>query len=179
MEGLIKDNTLEVFPFVLDLDRYTLALSGIHNMDMSFKYHASIIRSPLLFKIGVDLYGPDFDNLKFKIGKPKYKTTDIPVFTTVIDDARINLAESIRNIFIKGVDVAVRENEMNDAIADHKEKIGYVNAAEQEIEDLSADERLKLEESRKKAEEAMPVDSLSISRTIQDYIIKNEQPGIY
>ena len=179
VEGLIKDNTLEVFPFVLDLDRYTLALSGIHNMDMSFKYHASIIRSPILFKIGVDLYGPDFDNLKFKIGKPKYKTTDIPVFTTVIDDARINLAESIRNIFIKGVDVAVRENEMNDAIADHKEKIGYVNAAEQEIEDLSADERLQLEESRKKAEEAMPVDSLSIARTIQDYIIKNEQPGIY
>lgn len=179
VEGLIKDNTLEVFPFVLDLDRYTLALSGIHNMDMSFKYHASIIRSPILFKIGVDLYGPDFDNLKFKIGKPKYKTTDVPVFTTVIDDARINLAESIRNIFIKGVDVAVRENEMNDAIADHKEKIGYVNAAEQEIEDLSADERLQLEESRKKAEEAMPVDSLSIARTIKEYIIKDEQPGIY
>ena len=179
VEGLIKDNTMEVFPFVLELDRYTLALSGIHNMDMSFKYHASIIRSPLLFKIGVNLYGPDFDNLKFKIGKPKYKTTEVPVFTTVIDNTRINLAESIRNIFIKGVDVAVRENEMQDAIADHKEKIGYVNAAEQEIEDLSADERLQLEESRVKAEEALPVDSLSIARTIKDYIIKDEQPGIY
>jgi hypothetical protein len=29
VEGVIKDNTLEVFPFVVDLDRYTLAMSGL------------------------------------------------------------------------------------------------------------------------------------------------------
>ena len=44
VEGVIKDNVLEVFPFVLDMDRYTLAMSGIQNLDMSFKYHVSVLK---------------------------------------------------------------------------------------------------------------------------------------
>jgi hypothetical protein len=172
VEGVIKDNTLEVFPFILDLDRYTLALSGLQNMDMSYKYHVSIIRSPIVFKVGVDIYGPDFDNMKFKIGKPKYRTTDVPVFTAVIDQTRINLAESIRGIFEKGVEIAVKENERQDVINAHKENIGYVNAAEQDMEELTAEEQRQLEEDSLKAEAVMPVDSLSISRTLNEMIIK-------
>jgi hypothetical protein len=183
VEGVIKDNTLEVFPFILDLDRYTLALSGLQNMDMSYKYHVSIIRSPIVFKVGVDIYGPDFDNMKFKIGKPKYRTTDVPVFTAVIDQTRINLAESIRGIFEKGVEIAVKENERQDAINAHKENIGYVNAAEQEMEELTAEEQRQLEEESMKAEAVLPVDSLSISRTLNEMIIKrnieDEQSGVH
>lgn len=183
VEGVIKDNTLEVFPFILDLDRYTLALSGLHNMDMSYKYHVSIIRSPIVFKVGVDIYGPDFDNMKFKIGKPKYRTTDIPVFTAVIDETRINLAESIRGIFEKGVEIAVKENERQDAINAHKENIGYMNAAEQDMEELTAEEQKQFEEESLKAETDLQVDSLSISRTLNEMIIKrnteDEQPGIH
>lgn len=183
VEGVIKDNTLEVFPFILDLDRYTLALSGLQNMDMSYKYHVSIIRSPIVFKVGVDIYGPDFDNMKFKIGKPKYRTTDVPVFTAVIDQTRINLAESIRGIFEKGVEIAVKENERQDAINAHKENIGYVNAAEQDMEELTAEEQRQLEEESMKAEAVLPVDSLSISRTLNEMIIKrnieDEQSGVH
>ena len=153
VEGIIKDNTLEVFPFVIDVDRYTLAMSGLHNLDMSFKYHVSIIRSPMVFKVGVDLYGPDFDGMKFKIGKPKYKNTNVPVFTAVIDQTRINLAESIRNIFEKGVEAAVRENENNKAIEDYKNQTGYVNAAETQIEELSDEEQKQLEETSNTTDE--------------------------
>ncbi len=171
VEGVIKDNTLEVFPFILELDRYTLAMSGLQRLDMSYKYHASIIRSPILFKIGVDIYGPDFDNMKFKIGKPKYRNKRIPVFSTVIDETRINLAESIRGIFEKGVELAVRENEMQKAITEHKQNIGYVNAAEQKLEELSAEEQKKFEEERERAESST-IDSLSISRTLNEIILK-------
>lgn len=174
VEGLIKDNTLEIFPFILEIDRYTLALSGLHNLDMSYRYHASIIHSPILFKVGVDIYGPDFDNMKFKIGKPKYRNTSIPVFTTVIDETRFNLAESIRGIFEKGVETAVKENERLEAINGHKAKIGYINAAELQIEELTAEEEKQLEEERIKAEQVLPVDSLSISRTLNEMIIKNK-----
>ena len=183
VEGVIKDNTLEVFPFIVDLDRYTLALSGIHNMDMSYRYHVSIIRSPIVFKVGVDIFGPDFDNMKFRIGKPKYRTTDVPVFTAVIDQTRVNLAESIRGIFEKGVEIAVKENEMQDIINDHKKNIGYVNAADQTLEELSAEEQRQLEEGGMNAEETLQVDSLSISKTLNEMIInrniKDEQPGIH
>lgn len=174
VEGVIKDNVLEVFPFVLELDRYTLALSGLQNLDMSYRYHASIIHSPLVFKVGVDIYGPDFDNMKFKIGKPKYRNTDVPVFTAVIDQTRINLAESIRGIFNKGVDLAIRENESQEAINELKEKIGYVNAAEQTMEELSAEEQKLLEEERMNLETPAVIDSLSISKALNEYILKEK-----
>lgn len=154
VEGVIKDNMMEVFPFVLNLDRYTLALSGKQNLDMSFRYHASIIRSPIIIKLGVDLYGTDFDHMKFKIGRPKYKDEKVPVFSTVIDQTKINLAESIRNIFEKGVDAAVKENERQEELAKRKEEIGYVNAVDQQLEELSEEEKLKLEQET--AEEATP-----------------------
>ncbi len=175
VEGLIKDNTLEVFPFILELDRYTLGLSGLQNLDMSYKYHASIIHSPLLFKVGVDIYGPDFDNMKFRIGKPKYKSKKIPVFTTVIDQTRINLAESIHSIFEKGVELAVRENEMQKAIAEHKEEIGYVNAAEQQMEELNENEQKMLEEEQNRDDAPAQIDSSSISNTSDKIVLKEIQ----
>ena len=153
VEGVIQDDVLEVFPFIVDIDRYTLALSGKHNLDQSFRYHASIIRSPMVFKVGVDIYGPSFDKMKFKIGKPKYKNTKIPVFTEVIDQTRINLAQSIKGIFEKGVEAAVRENERQDAIEAFKKETGYVNAVDQQMEELSDDEMKQIEESGDDASE--------------------------
>lgn len=176
VEGVIKDNTIEVFPFVVELDRYTLALSGLHNLDMSFKYHASIIRSPMVFKIGVDMYGPNFDKMRFRIGKPKYKNINVPVFSAVIDETRINLVESIRSIFEKGVDLAVKENEKQEAIEELKQQIGYVNAAEQQMEELSAEEQKQLEEAQ--TEEAGTPETENEIQEIKDTLY-NEQPGIH
>ena len=153
VEGVIKNNIVEIFPFILKIDRYSLAMSGIQNLDMSFKYHVSVLKSPLLFRIGIDLYGPDFDNLKFKIGKAKYKTNSIPVFSAVIDDTKINLVESIKGIFEKGVEAAISENENQGAINQHKKDIGYVNAVDMELEALSAKEQAELESEEIAAEE--------------------------
>ena len=161
VEGVISDSMLEIFPFVLTLDRYTLALSGIQNMDQSFRYHASLLKSPFLIRLGVDLYGENFDNMKFKIGKAKYKSTNVPVFSSVIDTTKINLVSSIRGIFEKGVEAAVAENERNEAIEKHKQEIGYVRAVDQELEALSKkeEEQIKAEEevlkTQEKAEEAL------------------------
>ncbi len=143
VEGVISDSRLEIFPFVLEIDRYTLAMSGIQNLDSSFKYHISVIRSPLPFRLGIDLQG-DFEDMKFKIGKAKYKSTDVPVFTAAVDQVKLNLAESIRNIFQKGVDKAVQENERQKEINDYKKDIGYVNAAEEQLDSLSSDEQKSL-----------------------------------
>lgn len=144
VEGRVKDNTLEVFPFLLDIDRYSLALSGVQNLDMSFRYHISMLRSPLLFRFGVDLYGDDFDNMKFKIGKAKYKNANIPVFSEEIDEIRLNLSESIRNIFEKGVDKAIRDHKAMETIDEYKKDIGYVEAVDMEIEALSKEEENEL-----------------------------------
>lgn len=148
VEGVISDSMLEVFPFVLKLDRYTLAMSGVHNMDESFRYHVSLLKSPFVIRLGIDLYGDNFDDMRFKIGKAKYKSTDVPVFSAVIDTTKINLVNSIRGIFEKGVEAAVSDNERREAIEKHKEEIGYVRAVDQELEALT-----KKEEEQMKAEE--------------------------
>lgn len=137
VEGVIKDNTLEVFPFVIQMDRYTMALSGVQNLDMSFKYHVSMIKSPMLFRFGVDVYGSDFDNLRYRLGKAKYKNADVPAFSAEIDQTRLNLSSSIRNIFEKGVDNAIAEHQRQEAITEHKKAIGYVEAIDMEMEELS------------------------------------------
>ena len=148
VEGLIRNSTLEVFPFVMKMDRYTLAMSGVQNLDQSFRYHASLIKSPFLVKVGVDLYGKDFDNMNFKIGKAKYKSEDVPVFSTVIDNSKINLLQSIRGIFDKGVENAIKENKNNNAMENFIKKIGYIRAVDQKLEGLSEEEEKKLEETK-------------------------------
>ena len=146
VEGIIKDSKVEIFPFILEMDRYMLGLSGIQNMDMSFRYHASLIRSPFLVKLGMDIYGTDFDNMKFKIGKAKYKNRNVPVFSAVIDETRINLARSIRSVFDKGADRVIREHSSQKAIDIYKDSIGYISAVDQEMDELSAAEQKQLNE---------------------------------
>ena len=152
VEGVIKDSKVEIFPFILELDRYMLGLSGVQNMDMSYKYHASLIKSPFLVKLGMDIYGPDFDNMKFKIGRAKYRNRNVPVFSTVIDNTKVNLVESIRHIFDKGIDNVIEENRRMSAIEKHKKDIGYVQAVDQKLEELSADEQRQFEEEQNKEE---------------------------
>ena len=122
-----------------------MALSGIQNLDMSFRYHVSMIKSPMLFRFGVDLYGQDFDNLKFRLGKAKYKNADVPVFSSEIDKTRIDLVSSIRNIFEKGVDKAISEHQKQEAITEHKKNIGYVEAIDMEMEELSEAQKIMIQ----------------------------------
>jgi len=108
--GTIRDNTLEVFPFVLSVDRYKLAASGIHHLDESFRYHISVIKSPLLVKFGINAWGEDFDHVKFGVGKAKYKSVHVPVYTKQLDTIQYSLVASIHNIFELGVEKAIAEN---------------------------------------------------------------------
>ena len=147
VEGQISDSRLEVFPFLVDVDRYELAMSGIQNLDMSFRYHVSVIKSPLVFRFGVDLFGNDFDHLKFRIGKAKYHNAQsIPVFTKTIDESKLNLSNTIRNVFETGVEQAIAITERQDAIRRQKEETGYVAAVDEDVVPLSEEEKKELEE---------------------------------
>ncbi len=149
VEGLLQDSKLEVFPFLLNVDRYKVALSGIQNMDSSFKYHVSVIKSPIWFKFGIDLFG-DFDDWKWKLGRAKYRNAKkVPAFTKVIDQSTKNLTNSIHTIFEKGVDAAIAENESQQAIADYKASTNYVQAVDQPLDTLSGRDAKELEKIEK------------------------------
>ena len=140
IEGLLMDNKLEVFPFVLSMDRYKIALNGLQDLDSSFKYHASVLKSPLPFKLGIDLWG-NFSDVKFGLGRPKYKSvSDVPTFSDVVDSAREALSKSIRNIFSTGADKAVKDSRAHKEITDFKKRTGYVSAIDQKLDSLSTKE---------------------------------------
>ncbi len=147
VEALISDSKIEIFPFVLTTGKYQLALAGIQNLDQSFSYHVSVIKSPLLIRFGVNFTGQDFDHLKFRLGKAVYKDENVQVFSAVIDSTRLNLSDAIRNIFTKGVDAAVRETREHREIEAQRAAVGYVNPAETEIEELDEEESGLLDEA--------------------------------
>ncbi len=108
--GMVRDNTLEVFPFVLDVDRYLFAASGIQHLDRGYDYHISVIRSPLLLKFGLNAWGDTFDKVHYGIGLPKYRSANVPVFTKQLDTVQYSLVAAIHNVFELGVEKAIAQN---------------------------------------------------------------------
>lgn len=100
---LVKDGIIEIFPFLLEIDRYKVAIGGEHNIDMSFKYHVSLLKSPLPFRAGLDISGT-LEKMKFHITKAKYKDLFIPSRKARVDSAQLNLRQRIRSLLREGGD---------------------------------------------------------------------------
>ena len=102
VEIAIKDGKIEVFPFIMKMDRYSTAISGVQDMDMNFNYHISVLKSPIPMRLGIDITG-NMDDFKFKIGKAKYKDANLPVHTSFIDSTRLSLKEYIKKSLTTGM----------------------------------------------------------------------------
>lgn len=48
----IKDGMIEVFPFLVEVDRYKVAVGGEHKIDMTFNYHIFRVKITRTFQIG-------------------------------------------------------------------------------------------------------------------------------
>lgn len=147
VEGVIKDNIVEVFPFIVKVDPWTMALAGVQNLDKSFSYHVSLLRTPFLIKLGANISGPDFDHMDFKLGKAMYRTPELPSFSKEIDQSRVNLLQSIRDVFTRGVKRAVMENRKSgEALQRSREAANYRRSASLEkLEELSGSEKADLD----------------------------------
>ena len=95
VDFLIHDNQVEVFPFIVEMDRYRAAVSGIHRLDMSFDYHISVLHSPIPFKLGINVTGT-LDDLHYKLARCRYRDTNIPSYVELIDATRIDLLQAIK-----------------------------------------------------------------------------------
>lgn len=108
--GMMRDNRIDIFPFVINVDRYMVAASGYQQLNEWLDYHISVIKSPLLFKFGLNAWGKDFDHIKYGLGKARYKSANVPVFTKQMDTVQYSLLAAIHNIFELGVEKALAEN---------------------------------------------------------------------
>lgn len=86
---IINDSKIDVLPFEVVIDRYraiiggsqSVTMSDNYDFDINFNYNVSIMKSPLPFKAGVDVFG-DLEDYDFKITKAKLKKTDFELLDT-------------------------------------------------------------------------------------------------
>lgn len=102
VELLVRNSAVELFPFVLEMDRYKAAVSGIQRLDMSFDYHISVLKSIIPFRVGVDIYG-NMDHWDWKLVGARYKSDKVPSYSALIDTTRVDLRRAITDIFATGL----------------------------------------------------------------------------
>ena len=72
VEMTVFRNEVDLYPFLISMDKWQAVLSGRHNLDNSFNYHISLTDCPLPARLGLDIKGT-FDDLKFALVPCKYK----------------------------------------------------------------------------------------------------------
>lgn len=68
----IKNGEIELYPSLVSIDRYNVAIGGLFNMNYQYQYQISILKSPAPFKAGIDIIGNEED-YDYKLTKAKYK----------------------------------------------------------------------------------------------------------
>ena len=66
-------NEIDVYPFAVSMDKYSAMLYGRHNLDMSYDYKIEMLSPAILNRLGLEIKGPDFDHMKFKVRRSKHK----------------------------------------------------------------------------------------------------------
>lgn len=98
---LIK-RKIEIYPFMVVMDKYKAVIAGRHNMDMSFDYNISLLESPLPIRICVEAKGT-MDALKIKPTKCKYRDLNRPTSRMILQNKQLELRRIIRESLVKNV----------------------------------------------------------------------------
>lgn len=102
-EFTIFRNEIDVYPFLIVMDRYEAVVGGRHNLDMSFNYHISLINSPLPIRLGIDVSGT-MDNLSYRLASPRYAELYRPVSRGVVAGKQLELRQLIRDALLQGLE---------------------------------------------------------------------------
>lgn len=109
VELMIKDTKLDVFPFVFDLNRYRIGVSGHNTLDMDLDYHIAVLKSPIPFKFGVNIKGKP-GHLKIRLGRANFDENRIAFSHQLTDTLRMNLVNEIREVFEFGAKTGKKTN---------------------------------------------------------------------
>jgi hypothetical protein len=98
-EITIFRNEVDVYPFLLSIDKYQAIISGRHNLDLTYDYNISLIKP---IRIGLNIIGLE-DKLKFKVGKAKYATMFQLEKQKVVENRILELKSLINNTLRENV----------------------------------------------------------------------------
>jgi hypothetical protein len=101
-EFTIFRNEIDIYPFLIVMDKYKAGVSGRHNFEMSFDYHVSLVDSPVPIKLGVDLTG-NMDDMSVDLAKCKYAEFYRPTTQRAVERKQLELRAMIREALTRKV----------------------------------------------------------------------------
>jgi len=101
-EFTVFKQEIDVYPFLIVMDKYKGVVAGRHNMDMSFDYHISVVDSPLPLKFGIDISGT-LDDLKYRLAKCRYAELYRPAARGEVQNRQLELRRMIREALTQKV----------------------------------------------------------------------------
>ncbi|MCQ2329250.1 MAG: AsmA-like C-terminal region-containing protein [Paludibacteraceae bacterium] len=94
VEATLFRNEVDIYPFLVSMDKWQAVLAGRHNLDMSFNYHISLTDCPLPARLGLDITGT-FDDPKFKLVPCQYKALYKPNKRGAVEEQILTLKKQI------------------------------------------------------------------------------------
>jgi hypothetical protein len=102
-EFTIFREEIEVYPFLLVMDRYKVVVGGMHNFDLSFDYHISMVESPLPIRLGIDIDGT-MEQMKYRITpRPQFAEFYRPGSRRAVESNQMELRKMIREALLRNV----------------------------------------------------------------------------
>ena len=112
VEVAAYDSQIDIYPFILNMDRYKLGVMGTNDFNMNYDFHVSILKSPIPFKFGVNISG-NADDMKIRLGKAKLKENEVARTTMITDTTKVNLFRQMNEMFRKGAEAALKGESLN------------------------------------------------------------------
>jgi len=101
-EFTIFRNEIDIYPFLIVMDKYKAVVAGRHNFDMTFDYHISVVDCPLPIKLGVDVKGNE-DDLSYSLAKCRYAEYYRPSSRHAVVNKQLELRNMIREMLTQKV----------------------------------------------------------------------------
>jgi hypothetical protein len=101
-EFTIFRNEIDIYPFLIVMDKYKAVIAGRHNFDMTFDYNVSVVDCPLPIKLGLDIKG-NVDNLSYKLTKCRYAEYFRPTSRHEVESKQLELRNMIRQALAEKV----------------------------------------------------------------------------
>ncbi|HZK94438.1 MAG TPA: hypothetical protein VFC67_09540, partial [Prolixibacteraceae bacterium] len=95
-EFTVFKEEIDVYPFLIVMDKYKAVIAGRHNMDLSFDYHISVVDSPLPFKFGINVTGT-IDDMKYHLAKCRYAEFYRPAARFEVQNRQLELRKMIHD----------------------------------------------------------------------------------
>lgn len=102
VELQVLRNKVDLYPFIVSMDRYSAAIGGRHNINKALdcSYHISILKTPLPLRLGIDISGALWDikakpMRHIKLSKCKYDSTFIPQQMNATDARVLEMKNAI------------------------------------------------------------------------------------